>query len=718
MYRNIRIILLSITLLTVITFKIYADEGMWIPMLINKNMAEMKRLGLKLSAEDIYNINNASLKDAIVQFGNGCTGEVVSSEGLVFTNHHCGFGQIQAHSTVEHDYLADGFWAMSKAEELSNPGLTVKFLVRMEEVTQKVLAAVSDTMTEKERDRAIDKIQDKITAESITGTGYDAIIKSFFDGNQYFMFVYEIYKDVRLVGAPPSSIGKFGGDTDNWMWPRHTGDFSIFRVYMGKDGKPAEYSADNVPYKPKHSLPVSLNGVKANDYAMILGYPGRTNRYLNSYGVKQNIELLNPSIVKIRDKKLEIMREGMNSNHIIKIQYASKYARTSNYWKYFIGQTKQLVQNKVYEKKVEIENEFTTWANNDSKRKEKYGKVLSEIEKSWIELKDYNLLKNYLNEAALGVELFSFSFKFQHLYNGLRKDEKDSNNVVLAKELIVDLDLFYKDLDLNTDKKLFISLMTMFREDIPTEFLPTFFTENLKKHKEDIVKYADYAYSKSIFISKEKASAFLKNPDFKTLDKDPIFSAMYSIVGNFRKHMAKYKPIEENRDKNIRLFIEGTMEMHPEKNFYPNANSSMRLTYGTVQDYAPRDAVEYELFTTIDGIIEKENDESDEFVVPKKLKELYQTKDYGIYGEDGNLKVCFLTTNDITGGNSGSPVINGNGELIGIAFDGNWEAMSGDISFEPSVQRTIVVDIRYVLFIIDKFAGAGHLVKELQLAKS
>lgn len=718
MFQNIRIILLSIIYLAVINFKIYADEGMWIPMLINKNYAEMKRLGLKLTAEDIYNINNASLKDAIVQFGNGCTGEIVSDEGLIFTNHHCGYGQIQAHSTVEHDYLADGFWAMSKAEELSNPGLTVKFLVRMEEVTAKVLVALKDTMTEKERDRAIADIFKKIESETINGTGNDAIIKSFFDGNQYFMFVYEIYKDVRLVGAPPSSIGKFGGDTDNWMWPRHTGDFSIFRVYMGKDGKPAEYSVDNVPYKPKHSLPVSLNGVKADDFAMILGFPGRTNRYLNSYGVKQNIEILNPSIVKIRDKKLEIMREGMNSNHIIKIQYASKYARTSNYWKYFIGQTQQLVQNKVYEKKVAIENEFTNWVNSDSKRKAKYGNVLSEIEKSWTELKDYNLLKNYLNEAVFGVELFAFSNKFQLLYNGLRKNANDSNNVVLANELIQELDIFYKDLDLNTDKKLFISLMNMFNQDIPTAFQPTIFKEIIKKHKGSLEKYADYAYSKSIFISKQEILKFLKKPDYKTLDKDPIFNAMYSIVGNYRKHVAKYKPVEDNRDKNIRLFIEGTLEMNPEKNFYPNANSSMRITYGTVKDYAPRDAVEYELFTKIEGIIEKENDESDEFIVPKKLKELYEAKDYGIYGEDGTLKVCFLTTNDITGGNSGSPVINANGELIGIAFDGNWEAMSGDISFEQSVQRTIVVDIRYVLFIIDKFAGAGHLVKELKIAKS
>ena len=718
MYHKIRIILLSITLLYAFNFKIYADEGMWIPMLINKNYAEMKRLGLKLTTDDIYNINNASLKDAIVQFGNGCTGEVVSNEGLVFTNHHCGFGQIQAHSTVEHDYLADGFWAMSKAEELSNPGLIVKFLVRMEEVTTKVLDAVKDTMTEKERDKAIIDISKKIESETIKGTGYDAIIKSFFDGNQYFIFVYEIYKDVRLVGAPPSSIGKFGGDTDNWMWPRHTGDFSIFRVYMSKDGKPAEYSADNVPYKPKHFLPVSLEGVKTDDFAMILGYPGRTNRYLNSFGVKQNIETLNPSIVKIRDKKLEIMREGMNSNHIIKIQYASKYARTSNYWKYFIGQTKQLVQNKVYEKKVEIENEFTTWVNNDAKRKAKYGNVLSEIEKSWTELKDYNLLKNYFNEAIFGVELFAFSNKFQQLYNGLRKNEKDSNNVILANFLIEELDGFYKDLDLTIDKKLFISLMNMFNQDIPSAFQPTIFTDIIKKHKGSLEKYANFAYNKSIFISKEKILEFLKKPDYKTLDNDPIFNVMYSIVGNYRKHVAKFKPIEDNRDKNIRLFIEGTLEMHPEKNFYPNANSSMRLTYGTVEDYAPRDAVEYDYFTKIDGIIEKENDESDEFVVPKKLKELFEAKDYGIYGEDGTLKVCFLTTNDITGGNSGSPVINGNGELIGIAFDGNWEAMSGDISFEQKVQRTIVVDIRYVLFIIDKFAGAGHLVKELQLAKS
>ncbi|HBF88641.1 MAG TPA: serine protease [Bacteroidales bacterium] len=694
-----------------------ADEGMWIPMLLDKKYDEMKKLGLKLTAEDLYSINHSSLKDAIIQFGNGCTGEIISAEGLILTNHHCGYGQIQSHSSVEHDYLTDGFWAMTRAEELPNDGLVAKFLVRIEDVTAQILPSLSDTLSERERARKIHEISLEIEKKSVEGTHYNAVVKDFFDGNQYFVYIYEIFKDVRLVGAPPSSIGKFGGDTDNWMWPRHTGDFSMFRVYMAPDGSPAEYSSQNIPYKPKHHLPVKLSGVKKDDYAMIMGYPGRTNRYLSSQGVQDAIDSQNPTVVKIRDKKLEILREKMNNSDEIRIKYASKYARTSNYWKYFIGQTKQLKNNHVFDKKKALEDEFSSWILSDENRKQKYGNVLAELDETYKSLKDFNVLRKYSTEAALtGVDLLDFADYFRTLYIAL-KDNKTDKIEEQKAFLLSMLDNFYKDYDLETDKLIFKNLLEMFYKDIPETSHPSIFSTIKSKYKGDFEKFTNYAYSKTIFTNKDDVKAFLANPCIKTLDKDEIFSTMKSISNKLGEESKKSMVFIEKQEKAKRLFMEGLMEMKNDVFFYPNANSSMRLTYGTVQNYEPRDAVYYNYFTTIDGIMQKDDASNYDFNVPAKLKQLYETKDYGQYGEDGTLKVCFLTNNDITGGNSGSPVIGANGELIGLAFDGNWEAMSGDISFEPSVQRTICVDIRYVLFIVDKFAGAKHLVDEMTVFK-
>ncbi|MFA5783034.1 MAG: S46 family peptidase [Bacteroidales bacterium] len=706
--------------IAVINFNTRADEGMWLPLLIERlNYVDMQKMGCHLTAEEIYSINHSSLKDAIVQLGNGCTGEAVSDEGLILTNYHCGYDAIQSYSTVEHDYLTTGFWAKSKEEELTDDGLTVTFLIRIEDVTQKVMNELNDTMTVAERIAKIDAITAKLKAEAIKDTYYDASVKSFFEGNEYYLFVYEIFKDVRLVGAPPTSIGQFGGDTDNWMWPRHTGDFCMFRVYTGTDGRSAEYSKNNIPLKPKHTLPISISGYKTNDFAMILGYPGSTDRFLTSYGVKLALEQFNPSIVKIRGKKLSIMKSDMDKSAVIRIKYASKYITSSNYWKFYIGQSKGLVQLKVYDKKTTIETAFEQWVNSNEKNKTKYGEALTDIANAYIELTKYVKAKTYFVEGLIrGCEIIGFANKFESLYNEYKKEktdnEKINKNIVTLKATIA---TYYKDYNAPTDQKMFAAMFELFFDDISAEYHPDIFTTITKKYNNDFTKFASEIFQKSIFADQKKAEAFIANPDKIQLDKDPGFKLMLSVMKKYREIIAKITEANLLLSKGNRLFVAGLREMYPDKKFYPNANSTMRLTYGKVLDYYPADAVHYEDVTSLKGIMEKEDSTNEEFIVPKKLKDLYLKKDYGKYAEDGEIKVCFLTDNDITGGNSGSPVINGDGQLIGIAFDGNWEAMSGNIVFEPSLQRSICVDIRYILFIIDKYAGATNLIKEMNIVE-
>lgn len=700
-----------------------ADEGMWLPLLIQRlNHADMQKMGLHLTTDEIYSVNNSCLKDAVVSLGNEsapfgffCTGEVVSKEGLILTNHHCGYDAIQANSTLEHDYLTNGFWAKSKNEELVQKGMTISFLVRIEDVSQRVLAELKPDMSETQRKAKIDIIIGKIETEAKNNNNYQVQVNTFFEGNEFYLFVYDTYKDIRLVGAPPSSIGKFGGDTDNWMWPRHTGDFSMFRIYSGIDGKPAEYSKNNIPLKPKYSLPISLNGVKENDFSMIMGYPGNTDRFLTSYGVKLAIEQSNPAVVKIRDKKLAVIRESMESSKDLKLKYSAKYAETSNYWKYFIGQTKGLQRLNIYEKKQQQEKQFTDWVNENSDRKAKYGKALQDIKAGYDELKNYNLAMKFMEESVFqGPELFTFSFGIFSLKQMLESKEDTKDIVEEQRQKAIE---FYKDYDSNTDKNLFAALVALYYRDVPKEQHPDIFIAIEKKYKGDFNKYAEDVYKKSIFATKEKFLAFLDKPSVKAINKDPLFKITSSYLGVYFGLDNSLRSVQSKINHGDRLYVAGLREMFPNKKFYPNANSSMRLTYGIVDDYTAADAVHYNYYTTIEGIMEKENPKEDEFIVPERLKEIYLKKDYGRYGENGTLKIDFITNTDITGGNSGSPVINGDGQLVGIAFDGNWEAMSGDIAYEAKVQRTIAVDIRYVLFVIDKYAGATNLIDEMNIVQ-
>ncbi len=696
-----------------------ADEGMWIPLLVERlNYVDMQEMGLNLTAEEIYSINNSSLKDAIVIFGGGCTGEIISPEGLLVTNHHCGYGSIQSHSTIEHDYLSDGFWAMSKEEELVNPRLSVSFLVSIEDVSERVLSGLNDAMTEDERNEAINKIGKEIQAEATDGNDYRASVRSFYRGNEFYLFVYEIFRDVRLVGAPPSSIGKYGADTDNWMWPRHTGDFSLFRVYTAPDGSPASYSEDNVPLKPKHFLPVSAKGVKQGDFAMILGYPGGTNRYLTSYGVQLAVDESNMTIVNIRAEKLAIMREGMDADDAVRIQYASKYAGTANYWKYYIGQTKGLKRLKVYDKKVELEDRFTKWVNTTPARKAKYGEALPDIKKGFEITREYNLSRWYYREAiSRGSEILGFAGRFGTLRKQMEEDASQEDIDKTIARLKSSTEGFFKNYNATIDQNMLAKMMQIYYLNVPVDQQPEELQKLGTRNDGDFTDWAAMVFEKSIFSNKEKVLAFLEDPKAKKIAKDPAYQAIRTFSDNYKEIAEKMSAADDYFAKGRRLFIAGLREMDGDKVFYPDANFTMRLTYGTVQDYYPADAVRYEYFTTLDGVMEKEDPDNWEFVIPDKLKELYKNKDYGIYGVDGTMPVCFLTNHDITGGNSGSPVINGDGELLGLAFDGNWEAMSGDIAFEPALQRTINVDIRYVLFIIDKYAGAQNIIDELTIVK-
>lgn len=715
------ILISFLTTFALLTSNLRADEGMWLPLFVKRlNHVDMKKMGCKLTAEEIYDINKSSLKDAIVMLSGGsCTAEVISAEGLLLTNHHCGYDAIQSHSSVENDYLTNGFWAKKRIDELPSEDLTASFLVRIEDLTARITAELNSSMSESERNAKVRQLSQIIEAEATQGTNYNASVKSMFNGNEYYLFVYQTYRDVRLVGAPPESVGKFGGDTDNWMWPRHTGDFTLLRVYAGADNQPADYSPDNVPFKPKHSLPISLDGVKENDFSMIMGYPGNTDRYLTSFGVKQALELTNPAIVKLREEKLRIMKEDMDASTDIRIKYAATYAQTANYWKYFIGQSEQLKKHNIAKEKQEIEARFKTWLGQDPQRQAKYGSALAELEAAYADMEKYALLRTYLSEAVIsGSKILRMAYQL----SGVKELAADSTKAEAIPEVIASLremgDEFYKDFNESTERKLFTAMMAAYARGIAVNQQPPYLDSIAKANNNNFIGFAGDVFGNSALANQQKFNAFLDKGDLTLLGSDPAvitFEAFFSLFST------KFRPITSEisarMEKANRAFIAGLREMMSDKKFYPNANSTMRLTYGSVKPYDPRDAVTYHYYSTLNGVMEKESKTNPEFFVPEKLKQLYEAKDYGIYGNNGNLNTCFLSNNDITGGNSGSPVIDGKGQLIGCAFDGNWEAMSGDIFFDDNVQRTISVDIRYILFIIDKYAGAGHIVDEMKLMR-
>jgi Peptidase S46. len=697
-----------------------ADEGMWIPMLIGKNYDEMVRMGLKLSKDDLYNINQASLKDAIVQFNGGCTGEIISANGLLITNHHCGYGAIATLSSVEKNYLDNGFWAYSTAQELPAKDLYVTFLERIEDVTDEMLKGTKKLTGEKLA-KKLEENRKAIEKRAEEKDKYVANVKEYFNGNQYLLLVYSKFTDVRLVGTPPKSIGKYGGDTDNWMWPRHTADFSMFRVYANKDNRPAEYSKDNVPYKPKKYLPISIKGTNEGDYAMIFGYPGRTNRYEISQGIDLAINETNPAIVKIREKKLAIMRKHMDAEKSVYLKLTTQYQQISNYWKYFIGQTEQLKRLNVVEQKAAAEKEFTTWA---IKNAPEYKTVLSDYNAAYAAYRPYAKQQTYMSEAFRGAVVTRLALGLQPIKEELEK--KSPNKDTLKKHtdaLKKGYKTVMKTFDKPTDKEIFAEMTKMYYNDIPQSQHPDVYQKVIFKNYSNSDKgyadYTEYVYNNTFLLDSNSLNAFIAEPTIEKINNDAAAIYALSFYNNYKNNYEKkINDFSDRKKAMAKLYVRGLMEMNKDRMFYPDANSTMRITYGKVLGYDPQDAVHYDYFTTLDGYVAKYKAGDDEFDSPQQLLDLHKNKDYGMYADkDGSLHTCFITTNDITGGNSGSPIINGNGEWIGIAFDGNWEAMSGDIAFDKTYKRTICTDSRFILFIIDKMGNAHNLLEEMDIRK-
>lgn len=702
-----------------------ADEGMWLPMLLGEQVyADMVKKGLKLTKEQLYSVNRSSLKDAIIIFGGGCTGEMVSSQGLIFTNHHCGYGAIAAASSVENNYLKDGFYAYSKDQELKS-GLTVQFLDRIVDVTSEVEAGLAG-LDWAERTRKTAEVYKGITDKvADKENGLAGRVYSMFKGNQYLMYIYKTYRDIRLVGAPPESVGKFGGDTDNWEWPRHTGDFSIFRVYAGSDGKPADYSKDNVPLKPKHFLPISLKGVKDGDYAMIYGYPGGTNRYETSYGIKLKNEIENPSLVALRDKRLQLMHEQMMKDPAVKLKLSSSYAGIANYWKFFEGETKQLKKFGTYKQKQDYEAAFLKWA----KGKPAYENIFSEYARNYEAWTPYSKQRQYLTEGILGSPLTAYASSLIGLEATLSKPGLSADEAKKAAESAdASRKTFLAGEDLVSDEKIMAVTAMMFYNDVDKSQHPAGFYEEIKASHGELSdestfkKWARDLFAKTVILDSAKWTAFIANPDVSLLRADPAFAYAAAFVKNYNTKYAPLYAAFNNKNAELgRSYMKGIMQMNPgaAKKMYPDANFSMRVSYGSVKSYQPRDAVKYDYVSTAKGILEKYVPGDYEFDLPAKQIDLLKKKDFGQYIDKGrnDLVVTFITTNDITGGNSGSPVIDGSGNLLGLAFDGNYEALSHKIAFDKNLNRTICVDVRYVLWCIDKLGGAKNIINELKLVK-
>ena len=708
-------------MLAVFSFQlVHATEGMWLPLLLQQlNEAEMQSMGMKMTAEDIYSVNQGSLKDAIVHFGGFCTAEVISNQGLLLTNHHCGDDYIQAHSTLGQNYYLDGFWPGSKSEELPNPGLFATFIIRIEDVTDKVLENVTAGMHDKERQAWVSRNTERVKMEAQREAYQDVIIRPFFEGNQYFLFVTETYRDVRLVAAPPASIGKFGADTDNWVWPRHTGDFSVFRIYAGPDNKPAEYAAENVPFQPRHFLPVSLDGVNADDFTLVFGFPGRTEEYLPSPAIEQRVDVLNPIRIGIRDRTLAVMNEAMRNDPEVRLQYVSKQSRIANSWKKWIGESQGIHKTNGIAKRKAYESEFQKRVAANPEWKAQYGDILGRFEQLYAGQAPYAKAREYIGEiAGRNIELF----RYINTLHGVAKSYNASGAPGLAGRMdrIKNyVEGFFKDYRPEVDRQVFSSLMEVYFNELSPEYQSEFAIEQFVASNKDYQTLASLIYGKSQLIRPDVMRQALEaGPDIlaKTIQEDYAYHFVRGISEvNEGEALKEYQRIQEDIDLLQRKYMKAQMEVFSEKRFYPDANGTLRVSYGKVDGYTPRDAVQFEPHTYLEGIIEKYVPGDYEFDVPDKLRQLYNSKDYGPYGEAGKMPVCFIGANHTTGGNSGSPAIDAYGNLVGLNFDRVWEGTMSDINYDASICRNIMVDIRYVLFVIDKLGGAGHLVEEMEL---
>ena len=720
---KLKTLLFALLLSSLSPLRSIADEGMWIPMLLEQlNEKEMRDMGMHLTAKDIYDINNSSLKDAILLFGGGCTAEIISGQGLILTNHHCGYREIQSHSTIEHDLLRDGFWAKNHNEELPGANLSVSRLVRMEDVTAQMLKGIGAGITEKERDSVLKINRKAIETAAAKENTYEAKVRDFYYGNEFYLFVSEVFKDVRLVGAPPSSIGKFGGDTDNWMWPRHTGDFSLFRIYVDKDNNPAAYSKENVPYKPRYTIPISLKGVKEDDFTYIFGFPGRTQEYLPSDAIEMITQVQNPIRIELRRQKLDIYESFMSQDQKVRIQYSAKDAGLSNSWKKWIGESKGINKLDGIEQKQAFEGNFQKWVSSNPDQIKKYGGLMAEFDRSFAKLSDYQKQSIFITEAGYGIEIVKAARNLSKLAEISQKKDipKDELTKEIGKAKFA-FSQFYKDYYLPLDKKIFVKMLESYQSGLDKSQLPAVFGLIEKNFKGNIQAYADEVFEKSMFTDSTKVLAFLetyKPSKHKKISGDPAFI----LADGFTDHyLANVYPnvnlLEARVDSLMRLYMKAQMEMQPEKRFYPDANSTLRVAYGKVKPYYPKDAVFYEFQTTLEGIIEKDDPAIYDYVVDDRLKQLYAAKDYGKYGEDGTMPVCFIGTNHTTGGNSGSPALNADGQLIGLNFDRCWEGTMSDLMYDANQCRNIMLDVRYFLFIVDKFAGAHHLIDEMVLVE-
>ncbi|MGF6928424.1 hypothetical protein QFZ48_003924 [Chitinophaga sp. W2I13] len=698
----------------------YATEGMWLPQLLSGlNEKEMKGMGMKITAADIYNINKGSLKDAIVSFGGFCTAEVISEQGLLLTNHHCGYDAIQKHSSLQNNFLENGFWAKSAAEELPNPGLFATFIVRIDDVTKAALQDVTPGMSERERQSAIDKRLNEIRQNARRESWQETMIKPFYEGNQYFLFVTETYRDVRLVGAPPSSIGKFGSDTDNWVWPRHTGDFSMFRIYAGKDGRPAPYSKDNVPLKPKYALTISLKGVKQNDFTMVMGFPGRTTEYLPSEGVKQTVEVLDAAKVEMRDAALKIMDSYMRKDPQIKIQYAAKFAGTANYWKKWMGEMQGVKQTNGVGKKLQYEDVYRQQLESNPVWKQKYNGVLDSLNGYYQQVQPYAQARDYYSELVKNVELFTVGDRLITFLNDVH-ERGEAQYETMRQQFLASMQGFYQNYNAKVDHDVAVSLIALYAKGVPAQFAGAEFAQIWQENNKDSRALTDKLYAISGLTSIDKLTAFVQQP-YNTVVaqmwKDPatrlVMAMRKGYVDNVSRPLAD---LQLNINNLQRTYMQAQMDvMGSKKSFYPDANSTLRVTYGKVDGYNPRDAIHYDFYTYLDGVMEKYVPGDYEFDVPARLIELYKKKDYGRYGANGKMPVCFIASNHTTGGNSGSPALDAYGHLVGLNFDRTWEGTMSDINFDPSICRNIMVDIRYVLFIVDKYAGCTRLIDEMKL---